>query len=84
MRVLNFDPNDIETVRQALAHEIRALEKSDRAKDEGRVANERVWIEKLAERRRQIRRLEQELAELIAAEESAAELSEEYRAEDAA
>ena len=51
----------LEETRAELDHQRRALKTSERAKDEGRVADEPLWREHLELRRQRIAKLEEQL-----------------------
>lgn len=82
---LNFELEDdpIVSLRDDLAAERRRLEISERAEMEHRVVNRDLWLANLAISRAIIREKESLLDELLALEESAAELAEDMREPEA-
>lgn len=76
--------DELEAVEQELETERRYLALSERSEVEGRVADRDVWLQALDRRRARIRELERQRDELVALEESAAELAEAFRPGDAA
>lgn len=68
---------ELELLKEDIARERRQLERSERAKEERRLTDEKVWAATLARRRKHIEELECALAEALAAQRAADEAYEE-------
>lgn len=72
---------DLQSLVEELEVERHRLREAEAAYVEGRVADGRLWLSSLERRQERVRQLELLRDELVALEESAAELAEDYRQE---
>lgn len=80
----NFGDDPTDSLRDDIAAERRRLSSLERAEVEGRVAVREEWLRSIEVSRIYLAHLEGRLKDMLAAEESAAELAEQPREADAA